>query len=91
MLYRDYGTLRWSMRSVVTYAPWIRYITQLSILFIIPIIYNYRRIILVTNGQLPSWLNTSHPRIRLVTHEGILLYEIVLVALYSFDITHSAF
>ena len=30
-----------------------------------------RHIILVTNGQLPSWLNTSHPRIRIVTHAMI--------------------
>ena len=30
-----------------------------------------RRIYLVTNGQVPAWLNTSHPRIRLVRHEQI--------------------
>jgi hypothetical protein len=51
MLYRDYGTLRYSMRSVLQYAPWIRHI------------------ILITNGQLPHWLNISHPRIRHITHE----------------------
>jgi len=30
-----------------------------------------RNIYLVTNGQIPNWLNMSHPRIRLVTHEDI--------------------
>jgi UDP-N-acetylglucosamine-lysosomal-enzyme len=25
----------------------------------------------VTNGQLPHWLNISHPRIQLVTHQQI--------------------
>lgn len=30
-----------------------------------------RRIHLVTNGQVPSWLDTSNPRINVVTHEEI--------------------
>jgi hypothetical protein len=30
-----------------------------------------RHIIIVTNGQTPAWLNLSHPKIRLVTHEQI--------------------
>ena len=30
-----------------------------------------RKIYIVTNGQVPSWLNTSHPKIRVVTHEEI--------------------
>lgn len=30
-----------------------------------------RNIYLVTNGQVPNWLNVSNPRIRLVTHEDI--------------------
>ena len=30
-----------------------------------------RRVYLVTNGQVPSWLDLDHPRITLVTHEEI--------------------
>eukprot|EP01029_Cantina_marsupialis_P028316 TRINITY_DN775_c0_g8_i1.p1 TRINITY_DN775_c0_g8~~TRINITY_DN775_c0_g8_i1.p1 ORF type:complete len:956 (-),score=249.19 TRINITY_DN775_c0_g8_i1:43-2514(-) len=30
-----------------------------------------RNIYLVTNGQIPSWIDLDHPRIRLVTHEEI--------------------
>ena len=32
-----------------------------------------RNIFIVTNGQVPSWLNTSHKRIKLVTHAEIFL------------------
>ena len=51
--YRDNGELKYSLRSLVKYAPWVR------------------RIILVTNGQVPRWLDTQHPRIRIVTHAEI--------------------
>jgi UDP-N-acetylglucosamine-lysosomal-enzyme len=30
-----------------------------------------RRVYLVTNGQIPSWLNIQHPRLHLVTHASI--------------------
>lgn len=30
-----------------------------------------RRIFLVTNGQVPSWLDTEHPRLQVVTHEEL--------------------
>jgi UDP-N-acetylglucosamine-lysosomal-enzyme len=30
-----------------------------------------RNIIIVTNGQRPKWLNLSHPKIKLITHEQI--------------------
>jgi len=33
-----------------------------------------RNIILVTNGQVPSWLNLDHPRIRVVTHAEIFAH-----------------
>ena len=32
-----------------------------------------RNIYVVTNGQMPSWLDLNHPRIHLVTHEEIFL------------------
>ncbi len=46
--------LRYSMRSVHLFAPWVR------------------RIHLVTAGQVPSWLDTSDPRVRVVDHSEIL-------------------
>ena len=46
--------LRYSMRSVHLFAPWVR------------------RIHLVTAGQVPAWLDTDHPRVRVVDHRDIL-------------------
>ena len=46
--------LRYSMRSLHLFAPWVR------------------RIHVVTAGQVPSWLDTSHPQIRVVDHRDIL-------------------
>ena len=51
--YRDNNELRYSIRSLYKYAPWIRHIY------------------LVTNGQVPAWLNTDHPRVSVVTHAEI--------------------
>jgi len=51
--FRDYGTLKYSMRSVEKFMPWAR------------------NIILVTNGQVPSWVNLSAPRFRFITHNEI--------------------
>ena len=48
--YRDYGTLRYALRSVERHMPWAR------------------RVVLVTNGQVPAWLNASAPRLRVVAH-----------------------
>jgi glycosyltransferase involved in cell wall biosynthesis len=52
--YRSRDELRYSMRSLHLFAPWVR------------------RIHLVTAGQVPSWLDTSHEKIRLVDHRDIL-------------------
>ena len=49
----DNEELRYSLRSVELYAPWIR------------------RIFIVTNGQIPSWLNMSHPKVEVVPHSRI--------------------
>jgi hypothetical protein len=51
--YRNYGELRFSLRSLLSFAPWVR------------------RIHILTNGQVPSWLNSAHPQIRLVTHAEV--------------------
>ena len=45
--------LIYAIRSIVTFAPWIRHI------------------FIVTNGQIPIWLNTEDHRISIVTHEDI--------------------
>ncbi len=51
--FRDRGELRYSLRSLERYAPWLR------------------TVYLVTNGQVPSWLDRSNPRLRLVTHREL--------------------
>lgn len=51
--FEDNNELKYSLRSVEKYAPWIR------------------NVYIVTNGQVPNWLNTSHPRIKLVNHSDI--------------------
>lgn len=52
--YADHGELKYSMRSVLKHAPWVR------------------KIYLITaDGKGPDWLDASHPKIRLVSHEEI--------------------
>jgi len=51
--WRDNGELRFALRSLDTYAPWVRTVH------------------LVTNGQVPDWLNRSAPRLQVVTHREI--------------------
>ena len=52
--YADNDELKYSLRSVEKYAPWIR------------------RIFIVTDNQIPAWLDTSDPRIRIVDHKEIM-------------------
>ncbi|KAJ5719690.1 hypothetical protein N7493_007268 [Penicillium malachiteum] len=51
--YRDNDELRYSIRSLEKYAPWIH------------------KIYIVTNGQVPSWLNREDLRVKIVTHSEI--------------------
>lgn len=51
--FRDSEELRYSLRSLEKYAPWIR------------------KIYLVTDNQVPYWLNLENPRIRIVPHSEI--------------------
>ena len=51
--FRDNGELRFSLRSLAEFAPWVRTIH------------------IVTNGQLPPWLDTCDRRIALVNHREI--------------------
>lgn len=52
--YADNDELKYSLRAVEMYAPWIH------------------RIFIVTDDQTPGWLDTSHPKIRIVDHTEIL-------------------
>ncbi|MEU8814731.1 stealth family protein [Actinoplanes sp. NPDC048796] len=45
--------LKYSLRSIVTYAPWVR------------------RIFLVTDDQIPPWLDDSDPRLTVISHREL--------------------
>ncbi|MEV6602300.1 stealth family protein [Actinoplanes sp. NPDC051346] len=51
--YISRNELRYSLRSLHAYAPWVR------------------RIFLVTDDQVPSWLTVDHPQITVVSHKEI--------------------
>ena len=51
--YVDFDELRYSLRTVEKYAPFVRYI------------------FIVTCGQIPDWINTSHPKIKFINHTQI--------------------
>lgn len=51
--YLNRDELRYSLRSLDQYAPWVR------------------TVYLVTDGQVPSWLNAGMPGIRVVSHKEI--------------------
>ena len=51
--YVDNQELRYSLRSLLKFSPWVR------------------KIFLVTNGQIPHWLNTKHPKLQIVTHAQV--------------------
>lgn len=55
--YRDWGTLRYLLRGVDRFAPWIRTVH------------------LLTQGHLPSWLDTSNPRLHVVRHDEYIPKE----------------
>ena len=55
--YFDNEELKYSLRSIEKYAPWIR------------------RIFIVTDNQVPTWLNASHPKIQMVDHTEIIPQE----------------
>ena len=48
--FEDNEELRYSLRSIERFAPWVRHIY------------------IITNGQIPYWLNLENPRITIVTH-----------------------
>lgn len=52
--YANNDELKYSLRSLELYAPWIR------------------KIFIVTDDQVPEWLDTSNPKVRIVDHKEIL-------------------
>lgn len=52
--YSDNDELKYSLRSIEKYAPWIN------------------KIYIVTDNQIPAWLDTSNPKIRIVDHTEIM-------------------
>lgn len=56
-LHRDNEELRYSLRSLEVYAPWVN------------------RIFIVTDNQVPSWLNTVNAKIRIVDHTEFIPNE----------------
>lgn len=52
--YADNDELKYSLRSIEKYAPWIH------------------NIFIVTDEQTPVWLNTEHPKIRIIDHKEIM-------------------
>ncbi|WP_405018609.1 stealth family protein [Kitasatospora sp. NBC_00070] len=58
--YRNRGELRYCLRSIASYAPWIR------------------QVFLVTDDQVPPWLDTAHPGITVVPHRELFADPAVL-------------
>src|SRR5574344_661291 len=52
--FQDNDELKYSLRSVEKYAPWIN------------------KIYIVTDNQIPEWLNTDNKKIKIVDHKEIL-------------------
>ncbi|KAK3088613.1 hypothetical protein FSP39_021285 [Pinctada imbricata] len=51
--FEDNEELRYSLRSIERFAPWVRHVY------------------IVTNGQIPHWLNLEYPRVSIVTHQEL--------------------
>ncbi|MCL2748832.1 MAG: Stealth CR1 domain-containing protein [Alphaproteobacteria bacterium] len=52
--FRDNDELKYSLRSVEMFVPWINHIY------------------IVTDGQVPKWLNKKHPKISVIDHKKII-------------------
>lgn len=51
--FADNQELRYSLRSLHQYAPWVR------------------NVYILTNGQIPTWLNINHNRIKVISHSEV--------------------
>lgn len=52
--FRDYDTLKFLLRSIDKFAPWVH------------------KIFLVTDNQVPEWLNTNYSKVEIVDHTDII-------------------
>ncbi len=68
--FTDSGELKYSLRSVELYAPWIN------------------KIFIITDNQIPDWLNTEHPKIKIINQNDILLNS-AIPSFNSIAIEHS--
>lgn len=57
--YRDYGMLKYQLRSIEKFMPWIRNVI----------------LILQSPSQIPNWLNIKHPKLRIVYHKDYIPKE----------------
>jgi hypothetical protein len=71
--FRDNQELRFSLRSLERYAPWVG------------------RVYLVTNGQVPDWIDTNHSRLILVDHKALFASPALLPSFNSFAIEWQLF
>lgn len=55
--YRDFGILKYSLRSIESFLPWVN------------------RIFIITDNQIPSFLNVNHPKIRIIDHRDFIPSE----------------
>lgn len=55
--YTNNDELKYSMRSIEMYAPWIR------------------KIFIVTDSQVPVWLDTTNPKVKIIDHKDIMPSE----------------
>lgn len=55
--FRDWGTLRYWLRGVEKFAPWVN------------------NVFFITCGHLPKWLNTNHPKLKIVKHSDFIPKE----------------
>lgn len=66
----DNGELKYSLRSVELYAPWVN------------------KIYIVTDNQIPNWLNLDNPKIQIINQNDILLNS-AIPSFNSIAIEHS--
>lgn len=57
--FRDYGTLKYLLRSIDKFAPWVN------------------KVYLVTDNQIPKWINLEFEKLKIVDHRDIIPEELL--------------
>jgi hypothetical protein len=57
--FRDYGSLRYQFRGIEKNMPWIRNVY----------------LVVQSPSQVPNWLNTKHPKVKIIYHKDIIPKE----------------